>query len=929
MSAFPFHLRSVRVRRLCRLSRFAVLAILSIAAFLAHAQPPSHLLPPSALRCDAQASPLAIESARPRFSWQLKPAAPLLHSLAQTAYEVQVAAADGSFAAPLWESGVVESAAAARIAYAGPSLAPSRAYMWRVRVWDEQRRATAWSAAARWTQAPLWRARWIAAPQNDSPVMPLFRRAFVIGKPVTRALLYASGLGQDELRLNGRKAGNDLLTPGWSAYRKTVYYDSYDVTSMLRQGPNALGVMLGNGMYRVLKTPGRYTKFVGSFGVPKCAVLLRIEFAGGQTLDIETDNTWKTHPGPIVFSSTYGGEDYDARRALPGWDQPGFDDSSWTAAQVVEGPGGALRPEVAPPLRVIHTYTPVKVTHPKPGVTVYDLGQNFAGWPAIAVTGPAGAKVKLVSGELLHPDGTVSQRSAGGGPQWFTYTLRGRGVERWHPQFSYWGFRYVQVEPTAAKLASLTGEAVHSTSPRVGSFRSSDHLLNRIHTLIVHAIENNAVSIFTDCPHREKLGWLEEAHLLAPSQLYDFDFAGLYAATARNIADTQTLTGPAAGRIPDIAPQYVLFDPHWGIFDDSPEWSSTSVLAPWYVYQRTGDPHLLAANYPVMQRYLAYLATRARDGIIAYGLGDWYDIGPGEPGVSKLTTPGLTATAIDYQDLRVMEKTAALLGKTADSLAYRNQAEDLRTAFNRRFFDPVHHRYDKGSQTAQAMPLSIGLVPTGQRAAVLRALVDDIRAHRNHVTAGDIGFHYVVDALLANRRSDVLYDMLERTDAPSYGYQLARGATALTEAWDSNPSSSQDHSMLGHGEEWFYRGLGGIDIDCRRQSPRQLILRPAVVGRLAWVHASYRSAFGPIQSNWNHGAHTTDYSISIPVGLTATIELATPSPATATVNGMAPSAAPGVVSVHAGSNTLQIVARSGNYHLRAANSALPVDIGQP
>lgn len=900
------------------LAIFASAAVLSYAA--SHPASPSHLLPPSALRCEGQTAPLAVDSAQPRFSWQLAPASPQLHGVAQSAYEVQVAAAEGSFVSPLWESGEVESAATARIAYAGPPLEAGHAYTWRVRAWDELRHPTAWSATARWTQAPVWRARWIAAPENDSPVMPLFRRAFVVNQPIVRAMLYASGLGQDELRLNGRKVGNDQLTPGWSEYRKTVYYDSYDVTSMLHAGRNALGVMLGNGMYRVLKTPGRYTKFVGSYGVPKCVVQLHIEFAGGRTLDIESDAAWKTHPGPMVFSSTYGGEDYDARRELPGWDRPGFDDSGWKAVQVVDGSGGALRPEVAPPIRVIRTYTPVTVTHPKLGVTVYDLGQNFAGWPVLAVTGPAGAQVKLVSGELLHPDGTVSQRSAGGGPQWFAYTLRGKGVERWHPRFSYWGFRYVQVEPSRAKLISLTGQAVHSTSPQVGSFRSSDRLLNRIHALIAHAIENNAESLFTDCPHREKLGWLEEAHLLAPSQLYDFDFAGLYAATARNIADTQTLTGPAAGRIPEIAPQYVLFDPHWGIFDDSPEWSSTAVLAPWYVYQRTGDPHLLAANYPVMQRYVAYLATRTRDGIIAYGLGDWYDIGPGPPGVSKLTTLGLTATAIDYQDLRVMEKTAALLGKTADSLAYRKQAEAVRAAFNQRFFDPVHHRYDKGSQTAQAMPLSIGLVPAGERAAVLRALVGDIRAHRNHVTAGDIGFHYVVDALLANGRSDVLYDMLERTDSPSYGYQLARGATALTEAWDANPSSSQDHSMLGHGEEWFYRGLGGIDIDCTRQGPRRLILRPAVVGGLAWVRTSYQSAFGPIKSNWRRGAKATDYDFTVPVSTTAALELVTASPSTLTVNGAAPSRAAGVVSVHASGDTLQIVVQSGRYRIRAANS---------
>lgn len=763
------------------------------------------------------------------------------------------------------------------------------------------------------------------ALESNEP-LPLFRKSFMLSGTIEHAVLYASGLGQDELRINGKKVGNDVLTPGWSEYSKTVYYDSYDVTKLLRTGENALGVMLGNGMYRVLKTPGRYTKFVGSFGQPKCIVQLHIELAGGKSVEIVSDGTWKTKPGPITFSSTYGGEDFDARLEPQGWDRSGFDDAGWRAASVVQGPGGTLAPEIAPPIRVMHTYTPVKVTRPKPGVTIYDLGQNFAGWPVIAVTGPAGETVKLTPGELLDSDGLVSQRSSGR-PQWFSYTLRGGEVEKWHPRFSYYGFRYVQVEGATddvqakgqARILNLNGEATHSSSAPVGSFSTSDELLNRIHALIVRAIENNSVSLFTDCPHREKLGWLEQAHLMAPSLLYDFDFAGLFAATARNIADTQKADGPSAGMVPEIAPQYVVFKTHNGIFDDSPEWSSTAVLAPWYLYQRNGDRKFLAAQYNVMSHYVAYLGTRAHDGIIDYGLGDWYDIGPGAPGLSKLTTAGVTATAIYYQDLTVMEKVAVLLDKRDDSKAYHDRAEAIRQAFNARFFDATHHRYDKGSQTAQSMPLVVGLVPENERAAVLAALVDDIRAHQNHVTAGDIGFHYVVDALMMNGRSDVLLDMLERTDAPSYGNQLAQGATALTEAWDANPHSSQDHFMLGHAEEWFYRGLAGIDVDLSQQGADRLVLRPMVVGKLKWVRAEYRSTLGLIASEWRREGDSTIYSIDVPTA--ATIELRSVSPKAATVNGIALLKARGVRSAHFDGNSVRLTVNAGRYQIRVAGPA--------
>ena len=906
---------------------------MSLAVALAHAasNSRSHLLRPTNLRCDDKSEPLAVAEAHPEFSWQLAVASPGLHSVSQSAYRIQVtedARGDREARAIVWDSGVITSAATFGIAYAGPALKAGRAYAWRADVWDEQHRASGWSDAGHWTEAPVWRAGWIAAHPADvdaNEPMPLFRRTFTLSRPVARAVLYASGVGQDELRLNGRKVGNDELTPGWSDYRKTVYYDAYDVTALLRAGQNAMGVMLGNGMYRVLKTPDRYTKFVGSFGQLKCTVQLHVEFTDGSAAEILSDGSWKTAPGPITFSSTYGGEDFDARLEPRGWDGAGFDDSAWRAVSVVDGPGGALTPEIAPPIRMMHAYVPVKVTHPKPGVTVYDLGQNFAGWPEIAVTGKAGTTVKLIPGELLDKDGLVLQRSSGR-PQWFSYTLRGvgsgKGVETWHPRFSYYGFRYVQVEGAAeggARMVSLRGEAVHTTSQEVGDFASSDEMLNRIHVLILRAMENNAVSLFTDCPHREKLGWLEETHLMAPSLLYDFDFAGLYGATARNIADAQLNDGSEAGMVPTIAPEYVVFKPDYGVFDDSPEWGSAAVLAPWYVYERTGDRAFLSAQYDVMRAYAKYLGSRAHDGIVDYGLGDWFDIGPGDAGFSKLTTAGVTGTAIYYQDLKALEKTAAVLGRNQDSAAYADQAASVRDDFNAKFFDAAQHRYDKGSQTAQAIPLAMGMVPEGQRQAVLDALVADIRAHQSHTTSGEVGFHYEVDALLEGGRSDVLLDMLERTDAPSYGYILAQGATSLTEGWDGG--HSQDHFMLGSAEEWFYRGLGGINVNLSREGAQRLVLHPVLAGKIQWARAHYRSVLGEVESEWHRGATETVYNFTIPANATATIEIDSAAAGMATVNGVPTARAPGVLETHIEGASMEMTAGSGKYEVRVANLA--------
>jgi hypothetical protein len=355
------------------------------------------------------------------------------------------------------------------------------------------------------------------------------------------------------------------------------------------------------------------------------------------------------------------------------------------------------------------------------------------------------------------------------------------------------------------------------------------------------------------------------------------------------------------------------------MFNDSPEWGSAAVLAPWAVFERTGNSEFLAAQYNVMRAYTRYLGTRAHDGIVAYGLGDWYDIGPGEPGFSKLTTAGVTGTAIYYQDLKTLERTAEVLGKTNESRDYAEQANAVRTTFNTHFFSTKSAIYDKGSQTAQAMPLALGLTPEKQRAAVLDALVADIRAHQNHTTSGEVGFHYAVDALLDGGRSDVLLDMLERTDAPSYGYQLAQGATSLTEGWDA--SHSQDHFMLGSGEEWFYRGLGGINLNLSREGANRLVLHQAVVGKIAWVHASYSSAIGMIKSDWQRGAHETAYTFVIPVNATATIEIDSPDSGAVVVNGSPAAKAAGVIATQARDGEIELTVKSGKYLVRAENPA--------
>ena len=706
--------------------------------------------------------------------------------------------------------------------------------------------------------------------KTTSPALPIFRQEFAAEKAVVRATLTISGLGQYEAHINGHEITNSLLTPSWSDYRKKVFYDRYDVTRFVAAGKNAIGIMLGNGMYNVSSTEGRYTKFEGSFGPLKLIAELHLYLADNTEQIIGTANTWKTAPGFITFSSIYGGEDEDARLEQAGWDLPNFNDAGWSSAIVTEGPGGHFAADIIPPVQAFDRYDPIKITHPKSGISVYDLGQNFSGWPEIQVVGHAGDSVKLTPGELLDAKGLVTQRSAAASPQAensFTYILRSSGPETWHPRFSYYGFRYIQVQTSGNGIPTVThldGRFLHDAVKVDGSFSSSDELFNRIHLLINRAMLSNLFSVITDCPHREKLGWLEQTHLAAASLMYNFDLSSLYAKIIADMDDAQL----ANGLIPDIAPEYAEFS---GPFRDSPEWGAAVILSPWAAYQFDGDLNILRQQVAPMERYVAYLDGRAQGHLLTHGLGDWYDIGPQAPGKSQLTGAGLTATATYYQCLTTLVRISKLLGDNEHAEQYARESELVYAAFNRRFFNSVTNQYDTGSQTANAMPLVVGLVPDKKRNAVLANLISDIRDHSDHVTAGDIGFHYVVRALTDGGRSDVLYDMLSRTDKPSYGDQLAHGATTLTEAWDANANSSQNHFMLGHAEEWFYRGLAGIDIDMSRDFDSRIILHPAIVGTLKSAAATFSSKLGPISSSWVRDGDTLHFDVVVPADVSATL----------------------------------------------------------
>ncbi|RJP31413.1 MAG: alpha-L-rhamnosidase [Candidatus Omnitrophota bacterium] len=835
------------------------------------------------IRCEYAVDPIGLEQEHPRFSWILR--SDSLHQK-QRAYQIIVARdmdkLNGEMG-DVWDSGRVESGRSIQIPYAGAALRSFQDYVWKVRVWDEKDVPSDWSRTGRWTMGVLheeeWKARWITFPEDENQAeqntlspLPLIRKEFQLAKKVRSANLFICGLGFYELFLNGEKVGDRLLEPGWTDYRDTCLYSTYDVSELLPPGNHAVGVMLGNGMYNV--EGGRYVKFTGSFGPPKCIAQLQLEFEDGTTDAIVTDESWRAAPSPIVFTCIFGGEDYDARLEIPDWNRAGFDDSSWRQAQVCDGPGGRLVSQQLPPIRVMREFTPVRVTQPRPDIFVYDLGQNFSGIPKIKARGARGNTVKITPAELLTEEGLANQ-SASGGPHHYSYTLKGGVIEEWQPRFTYYGFRYLQVEgavPADAAgendvaLLDIRGLFTRQSAERIGAFCCSSELYNQIFQLLDWSVGSNLQSVLTDCPHREKLGWLEVAHLMAPSIMYTYDVPLFYNKVARDMRDSQLPNG----LVPDIAPEFTVFS---GGFRDSPEWGSACVILPWLTYQWYGDRRILTDNYERMKRYVDYLVDCSENHLISHGLGDWFDyVRGGSVGESRLTPKRLTASAIFYHDIDILVRTADLLGKDEDAAHYMELRKQVREAFHRALFDPNTNQYATGSQTANAMPLALDLVDRERIEAVFTNLVNEVK-DRGYLTAGDVGFRFLLRALAEQGRSDLIYSLTHRTDEPGYGYQIQQGATSLTEAWDGRKVVSHNHCMLGHLQEWFFQELAGIKRDPQAPAFEKIIIDPQLVGDIEWARASYRSMYGTIASHWQRKEREFLLQIEIPVNTEATVIL--------------------------------------------------------
>lgn len=910
------------------------------------------------LTCEMQEGMVVVESC-PRLGWTMKSS---VNGTRQTAYEIEIR--EACTGRTVWNSGKVGSAQSQLVPASGVEIRQNSpySYVWRVRVWDETDTPSAWSKEAvfRLANESFSSGKWIGAITRKDSHLPegrrfhggelkkpevkaaweavdtlakksiYLRRAFQVGEPkvisigqksdkksgkkVAEATATICGLGFYELSLNGKKVGNSEFAPLWSDYDKSVYYNTFDVTNQLQKGENVVGVLLGNGFYNV--QGGRYRKLQISFGPPTLLFELAINYEDGTKEIIRSDENWKYDLSPVVFNCIYGGEDYDARREQKGWNQVGFDDKNWRPVVVQEAPKGKLRPQMAPPVKIMERYdiqkvtklTPEQITSATkstkrtvdPSAFVLDMGQNLAGFPEITVRGKRGQKITLVVAEALTDEGACNQRQTGR-QHYYEYTLKGDGDETWHPRFSYYGFRYIQVEGAVLKgqknpqklpvLKNIQSCFVYNSAKKVSTFESSNRIFNAAHRLIEKAVRSNMQSVFTDCPHREKLGWLEQVHLNGPGLLYNYDLSAYAPQIMQNMADAQHPNGA----MPTTAPEYVVFEgPGMDAFAESPEWGGSLVIFPFMYYETYGDDSLIKKYYSNMRRYVDYLKTRADNGILSFGLGDWYDYGDFRAGFSRNTPVPLVATAHYYMTVQYLIKAAKMVGNDFDVRYYNSLANEINIAFNNRFLDYDKAQYGTGSQCSNALPLFLNMIQSkGQqgiyendpqlRTKVLSNLIKDVEAHGNRLTTGDVGNRYLIQTLSRNEEDELIYKMFNHEEAPGYGFQLKFGATTLTEQWDPRQGSSWNHFMMGQIDEWFFNSLVGIrpfaslsqvgQKEEVAQGYQKFVIAPKPVGDLKYVKSSYETLYGAIAVDWTHADGTFTLNISVPVNTTAIIYL--------------------------------------------------------
>jgi len=894
----------------------------------------------SRLRCEYLVAPLGLDERVPRLSWIIESDR---RGARQIAYRVRVTSTPEKLAAgenDCWDSGRVGSNQTTHVVYAGRPLRSRDVCHWCVEVWDEAGH-TARSEASVWTMGLLekgdWSARWIAAdpgiikrdPEAIAATMTepgtptLFRKQFDITGPIKRATVYASARGLFELNIGGRRVGQDVFAPEWTDYDKRIHYRTYDVTSLVNRGRNVIGAMLGDGWWSGYvgwqATRARYGSLENSL-----LVQLEVELADGKRLTIGTDGTWTCNTGPILSSDFMMGETYDARREQVGWDGTDFVGRDWLSGREVAAPAVPLIAQRSEPVRVVETSVPVSVNEIRPGVFIYDLGQNISGWVRLRLKNiPAGTRVVLRHGERLNPDGALYTENLRQAKATDVYICKGGGEEVWEPHFTFHGFQYVELTglPFAPGKDAVTGCVVHSATPPAGHFECSHAGVSRLWLNGLWSQRDNFITVPTDCPQRdERLGWMGDAQVFLRTASYNMDVAAFFTKWMIDVEDAQT----ADGIFPDTAPRLREGENFVGLdgLCGAAGWADAGVIVPWTIWRVYGDKRIIERHWQAMTAWLDWIERHNPAGLRARELGnnygDWLCIPTDTTFRTHSPMKNLLATAYWADDAAKLARMARELGRETEAKRFQAMFEKVRTAFQKEFLRE-DGRLTVETQTAYLLALAFNLLPDNARARAAEHLVANIQALDWHLSTGFIGISHLNPQLTLAGHADVAYRLLLRDDYPSWLYPVKHGATTIWERWNGwtekdgffNPQmNSFNHYSLGSVGEWLFRHVAGIELDPEVPGFQKFVLRPFIGDGLDFARASYRTMHGEIASGWKRDGSKLAWSVRIPANTMAMAFVPSRPDSAVTEGGMPVEKAAG----------LRVTGREGNFLICEATS---------
>jgi len=837
------------------------------------------------LTCEQKINPVGIDI-QPRLSWKITGKG---NNIMQTSYSVRVAT-DEKFSSSkiVWQSGEIKSDESLLQTYNGPALKSGQKYYWQVKVRDNKGRTSKWSQTASWETGLFsqseWKAKWIEKEGDTLQYAPAphFRTEFPIEKNIASARIYVTSHGYYEMHLNGKKVGDQVLTPGWTTYSTRLQYQVYDVTAMLTKGKNAIGAVLGDGWYRGSLAWGHNWRVYGkSLGL---LMQLRITFTDGTEKLVITDESWKCQAdGAIRMNDIYNGETYDATKKLTGWNLPDYNDSSWSPVKTAVYDNKNLIASQGAQVRKIQEIKPVKIFRTPSGKLIVDMGQNMVGWLRLKVTGPKGTQIVLRHAEVMDKSGEFYTTNLRAAKCQLTYTLAGTGEEIYEPRFTFMGFRFVEVTgfPGEITTDNLTGIVVHSDMNITGTYESSNPLINQLQHNIQWGQKGNFVDVPTDCPQRdERLGWTGDAQAFCRTAAFNMDASAFFTKWLKDVAADQRKGGEVPHVIPDV-----LNKQGSETAETSAGWGDVAVIAPWTMYLVYGDKTLLRTQYPSMLAWVDYMKKTAGYDYIWNGgsiFGDWLFY---HPPVNNHTEPDghtehdFIATAFFAYSTSILIEAAKVLGNTEDEAVNRAVLDKIKEVFANEYITKAG-RIGTNSQTSYVLALMFNLVPEELKSKAAAFLAADIKSRGNHLSTGFLGTPYLCHVLSDNGYTDLAYDLLLQESYPSWLYPVKMGATTIWERWDGQKTDStfQDagmnsfnHYAYGAIGDWMYRVSAGLEI--KKPGYKEILFQPHPTAKLDFSKATYESHYGTISSGWERKDGKVNYKITVPANTTATVVL--------------------------------------------------------